>query len=107
VADFASGGHDLARNMLMQLLTDNKVALVGENLVRSVQAGKIEIEDKNWNIRYPEADFVVEAFGMRENREMADRFIGLIPDVYCVGDCAQVKNIMNANFTAYDRSCNI
>ncbi|MDR2771835.1 MAG: NAD(P)/FAD-dependent oxidoreductase [Clostridiales Family XIII bacterium] len=105
--DFASGGHDLARNMLMQLLADNKVELIGETLVRSVAGGKVEIEDKNWKIRYPEADFIVEAFGMKKNQAMIDRFFELIPDVYCVGDCAQVKNIMNANFTAYDRSCNI
>jgi hypothetical protein len=38
---------------------------------------------------------------------MIDRFFELIPDVYYVGDCLEVKNIMNANFTAYDRSCNI
>jgi hypothetical protein len=38
---------------------------------------------------------------------MADRFFERIPDVYYVGDCAEVKNIMNANFTAYDRCCNI
>ncbi|MDR2133168.1 MAG: NAD(P)/FAD-dependent oxidoreductase [Clostridiales Family XIII bacterium] len=107
IDDFASGGHDLARNMLMQLLSDNGVELIGEHLVRSIAGTKIEIEDKNWTIRALEADFIVEAFGMKKNQEMTDRFFELIPDVYYVGDCDQVKNIMNANFTAYDRSCNI
>jgi 2,4-dienoyl-CoA reductase-like NADH-dependent reductase (Old Yellow Enzyme family)/thioredoxin reductase len=105
--DFASGGHDLARNMLMQLLKDKGVTLIGENLVISVADGKVEIEDKNWKTRRLEADYIVEAFGMKPNADTADRFFELIPDVYYVGDCAQVKNIMNANFTAYDRSCNI
>jgi pyruvate/2-oxoglutarate dehydrogenase complex dihydrolipoamide dehydrogenase (E3) component len=105
--DFASGGHDLARNMLMQLLADNGVALIGENLVRSIADGRVEVEDKNWKMRYLEADCIVEAFGMKRNAEMVERFFELIPDVYYVGDCAEVKNIMNANFTAYDRSCNI
>jgi 2-enoate reductase len=104
---FASGGHDLSRNMLMQLLDDNGAVLIGENLVRSVADGKVEIEDKNWKTHYLEADYIVEAFGMKKNAAMASRFFELIPDVYYVGDCAQVKNIMNATFTAYDRSCNI
>jgi 2-enoate reductase len=122
VEEFAQGGHDLARSMLLFMLKNNrldimkerdpelkegKVELIGSSLVRSVENGQVVIEDKNWKLRTIEADYVVEAFGMKKNQEMVDRFFELIPDVYSVGDCAEVKNIMNANFTAYDRASNI
>jgi NADPH-dependent 2,4-dienoyl-CoA reductase/sulfur reductase-like enzyme len=107
VDDFASGGHDLARNMLMQLLEDNKVELIPNSVVREIQDGKVVTEGKDWKYRELEAEYVVDAFGRVKNQEVADRFFELIPDVYYVGDCYQVKNIMNANFTAYDRAINI
>jgi NADPH-dependent 2,4-dienoyl-CoA reductase/sulfur reductase-like enzyme len=105
--DFASGGHDLARNMLMQLLEDNNVELIPNSVVREIQDGKVVVEGKDWKYRELEAKYVVDAFGRVKNQEVADRFFELIPDVYYVGDCYQVKNIMNANFTAYDRAINI
>ncbi|MDR2610065.1 MAG: NAD(P)/FAD-dependent oxidoreductase [Clostridiales Family XIII bacterium] len=121
--DFALGGHDLSRRMLLFMLKNNrfdlmkerdpdmveggKASLIGSSLVRSVSGGKVVIEDKNWKTQTIEADYIVEAFGMKKNQEMADRFFELIPDVYYVGDCYEVKHIMNANFTAYDRASNI
>ena len=50
---------------------------------------------------------MVDAFGRKPNATMAQRFFELIPDVYYVGDCGQVRNIMYANLTAYDTCCNI
>jgi hypothetical protein len=35
------------------------------------------------------------------------QFEEVIPDVYFIGDCYEVKNIMNANLTAYDVCSNI
>jgi 2-enoate reductase len=106
-SDFASGAHDLTRNMLMYLLKEHNVLLIGEHLVRSIGDGEVELEDKHWRYTTLAADAVVEAFGQKSNQAMAQRFFELIPDVYYVGDCLEVKNIMHANFTAYDRACNI
>jgi pyruvate/2-oxoglutarate dehydrogenase complex dihydrolipoamide dehydrogenase (E3) component len=104
---FASGAHDLTRNMLLYLLKERGVTLLGERLVRRVGERSVEIEDKGWKYAALDADFVVEAFGQKKNQPMLDRFFELIPDVYYIGDCLEVKNIMHANFSAYDRSCNI
>ena len=107
VSDFANGVHDITRNMILYLFEEHNIKLVGESIVRSINENGVEIEGKNWQYKTLEADYVVEAFGMKPNVEMRDRFFELIPDVYYVGDCENAKNIMNANFTAYDRACNI
>jgi NADPH-dependent 2,4-dienoyl-CoA reductase/sulfur reductase-like enzyme len=104
---FASGAHDLVVKMLMHLLAENNVTLIGESIVRSVGEKSVEIEGKDWRYRTLDADYIVEAFGMKKNQSMLDRFFELTPDVYYIGDCLEVKNIMHASFTAYDRSCNI
>lgn len=80
---------------------------MGSHIVRSISDRGVEVEDRDWQYQTLEADFVVDAFGRKPNRAMADRFFELIPDVYYVGDCEQVRNILYANLTAYDRSCNI
>jgi 2,4-dienoyl-CoA reductase-like NADH-dependent reductase (Old Yellow Enzyme family)/thioredoxin reductase len=107
VADFGKDIHPLTLNMLLALLREHNVQLIGEHLIRKITAAGVEIEGKDWQTRTLEADYVVDALGMQKNQEMVDRFFELIPDVYYVGDCAEVKNIMHANFTAYDRCCNI
>ncbi|MDR2502479.1 MAG: FAD-dependent oxidoreductase [Oscillospiraceae bacterium] len=107
VADFANGAHDLTRNMLLHLLRENGVELIGEHIVRSIGDGRVAVEGRDWKFKALDADVVVEAFGMTSNAEMRDQFFELIPDVYYVGDCAEPKNILRANFTAYDRALNI
>ncbi len=107
VERFASGCSDITRAMLMYLLEEHGVTLLGDHIVRSVSDEGVTLEDRNWRYQTLPADYVVTAFGMRPNRAAADRFFELIPDVYFVGDCDQVRNIMYANLTAYDRSCNI
>ncbi|MDR2356987.1 MAG: FAD-dependent oxidoreductase [Oscillospiraceae bacterium] len=105
-ADFASGAHDLTRNMLLYLLDEIGAVRIGGSIVREIGA-RVKIEGRDWSYTELDADYVVDAFGMVKNTAMADRFFELIPDVYRVGDCLDVKNIMYANFTAYDRCCNI
>jgi len=107
IDDFAIGAHELTRSMLMSLLTDNGVNLISESLVRSIGENTVEIEDKSWKYMTLEADYIIDAFGMKKNLSVVDAFRELIPDVYYVGDCLEVKNILHASFTAYDRCCNI
>jgi 2,4-dienoyl-CoA reductase-like NADH-dependent reductase (Old Yellow Enzyme family)/thioredoxin reductase len=107
VCDFATGTHYMTRNFLMHLLAENGVELIDNSIVRNIKDHKVEIEGKDWRYKSLEADYVVEAFGMKKNSEVAEQFFELIPDVYFIGDCAEVKSITNANFTAYDRCSNI
>lgn len=103
---FAIGAHDLTRSALLAQLREYNVELIGEHLVRSITDSGVEVEAKDWSYRTLEADYVVEAFGMKSNADK-DRFFELIPDVYYIGDALKVDNIMHANFTAYDKACNV
>jgi 2,4-dienoyl-CoA reductase-like NADH-dependent reductase (Old Yellow Enzyme family)/thioredoxin reductase len=105
--DFAGGVHRITRSMIFYMLEKYGVKLMGGNIVREINEKGVIIEDRNWRFATLGADYIVDAFGMKRNRETADRFFELIPDVYYVGDCAEVKNILHANLTAYDRCCNI
>jgi pyruvate/2-oxoglutarate dehydrogenase complex dihydrolipoamide dehydrogenase (E3) component len=107
VTAFASGMAELTRKMLFFLLKEKSVNLVGEHLVRSIEENSVLIEDKNWKSRSIRADYVVEAFGMKNDKSLTESFTGLIPEVYVVGDAFEVRNIKYANLTAYDYSCNI
>ena len=107
VERFASGCSEITRTMLMHLLEQHGVRLIGEHLVREITADGVKAEGKDWSYLQLPADHVVDAFGRKPNATMAQRFFELIPDVYYVGDCGQVRNIMYANLTAYDTCCNI
>ena len=105
--EFAADVHDLTRNMIYYLFDEYKIKRVAEHIVRAVSDAGVEVEGKDWQYKTLEADYVVEALGMKPNAKMRIRFFELIPDVYYVGDCDVVKNIMRANHMAYDRACNI
>ena len=105
-SEFATGAHMHVRNVLLHLLETHNVKLIGDHLVRSISGSGVELEDKAWNYKTLEADYIVEAFGMKPDSEMANRFFELIPDVNFIGDCYEAKNIMYASYSAYDQSCN-
>jgi 2-enoate reductase len=107
VSEFASDVMDLTRKNLFHLLKEYKVKLVGERLVRSIDDQGVVVEGKDWKYETLEADYVVEALGMKSNNALAEKLKDLLPDVYVVGDAYEVKNIKRANLTAYDYSCNI
>jgi len=107
VSEFASDMMDLTRKNLFHLLNEYKVKLLGERLVRSINDQGVVVERKDWEYETLEADYVVEALGMKSNNELAEKFKELLPDVYVVGDADEVKNIKRANLTAYDYCCNI
>ena len=107
VSDFAPGLSRMTGKNLLFLLEEHKVRLVGSSIVRSIDGDSVTIEDRNWKMSRLEADYVVNALGMKSNTEIVEQFRELIPDVYVVGDCSEVKDIKCANLTAYDYCCNI
>ncbi len=104
---FAPGMAMITRNMLLMLLNEHNVKLVGDHLVRSIEADGVHAEGKDWKMEVFEADYVVDAFGMRSNKDVAEQFADLVPETYIVGDCDLVKNLDRANHTAYYAACNI
>ncbi len=104
---FAAGISALTRLMLLKLMKEHRVKMMGDHLVRSIDKDGVHIEGKDWNYSTLEADYIVEALGMKSNKTLADSFVELMPDVYVVGDASEAKNIKQANRTAYDCCCNI
>lgn len=106
-SDFAPGMAHITRYQLLVLLEENNVKLVGDHLVRFIDKDGVHADGKNWSQDLYEADYIVDAFGMRSNTEMADQFKELVPETYVVGDADFVKNLDSANHAAYYAACNI
>jgi 2,4-dienoyl-CoA reductase-like NADH-dependent reductase (Old Yellow Enzyme family)/thioredoxin reductase len=104
---FASGMSELTRGMLLMLLQENKVKKIGDHIVRSIDKDGVHIEGRDWTYQTLEADYIVDAMGMKSNSALADRFVELLPDVFVVGDAYEVKNIKQANLSTYNVCWNI
>lgn len=102
VAEFARDHSPAPRGMLLERLEEYGVKLVGDSRVTGFTDTGVEIEDKNWRHRVLPADSIVTAFGMKKNDRLVCELRSLLPDVYVVGDCNEVKNIMNANQSAFN-----
>jgi pyruvate/2-oxoglutarate dehydrogenase complex dihydrolipoamide dehydrogenase (E3) component len=105
--DFASGAQFITRAMLLMLMEQNHVKKIGDHLVRAIDRDGVHLEGRDWKYKTLEADFIVDALGMRSDKSVADAYVDLIPDVYVVGDAYQVGNIKAANLSAYNAAANI
>jgi hypothetical protein len=104
---FATGMARITRRNLLFLLNEYGVTQFGSHIIRSITKGSVTAETGDWQLKTIEADYVVDALGMRSDAAQVAGFRRLIPETYAVGDCNEVKNIKNANLTAYDCCCNI
>lgn len=98
---FAMDAPPPVRLMLLPLLEKYDVKYVGDSKVLAFSEEGVEEEDRSWRHRILKADSIVTAFGMKRDDELYLRFRELLPEVYAVGDCGAVGNIMNANQTAF------
>jgi thioredoxin reductase len=86
----------------MMLLKKHNVRLVGDSNVREITDEGVVVMDRNWKCTTFPADTVVTAFGMRSNNDDFEDLLYLCPDTYVIGDAGDgVKNIPNANYTAF------
>lgn len=100
--DFAKEIVHYTRDMLMMLLKKHNVRLVGDSNVREITDEGVVVMDRNWKCTTFPADTVVTAFGMRSNNDDFEDLLYLCPDTYVIGDAGDgVKNIPNANYTAF------
>ena len=64
------------------------------------------VEGKDWKYQTFEADYIVNALGMKNDQTLCTELRKLLPDVFSVGDAFEVKNIFEANHTAFDQAMN-
>lgn len=100
-AQFAKDAAPSTYTMLHALLKRNNVKLVGDSKVLSISDKGVEVIDRGLGHRFLEADTVVNALGMRSNTEVVERFAGLIPEVYVIGDAAAVGNMRHSTASAF------
>lgn len=98
--NFAAGMIHITRGMLTALLEEHHVRILDEHNVERIDDGGVHVEDRSWNKRVLEADYVVNAMGLRP--VSAEAFRMLIPEVYVVGDCAGIGTIKKANHSGFD-----
>lgn len=101
VQAFAKDAAPAPYTMLHALLKENNVKLIGDSKVLSISDKGVEIIDRDLRHQFLEADTVVNALGMRANKEIVDRFAGLIPEVYVIGDAAGGGNMRHATASAF------
>ena len=102
---FAQGLHPITYQMLVFLLDEHNIKKVPNHIIRSIDENGVVAEGMDWKTETFEADYVVNAFGMKSNPDSLEPFLKLMPDVYVIGDAGEVKNIKNANRTAYNICC--
>ena len=98
--EFAAGMIHITRGMLTALLEEHHVRILDEHNVESIDREGVHVEGKSWNKQVLEADYVVDAMGLKP--VSAERFRELIPEVYVVGDSAGIGTIKKANHSGFD-----
>ena len=98
--EFANTVTHITRGMLLFELDKYGVKRYGNNDLRFIDDDGVHIMDRNWKETVLEADYVVNALGLKSVHDEAWR--ELVPEVYYVGDAYQIGTIYTANHRALD-----
>lgn len=79
-----------------------------ETLTRctEIKPGSVTVEGQN-GVKNITADTVVLALGSKACDELAERFYGIAPDFWIVGDATVAKNVRQAIRTGFDATCRL
>jgi 2,4-dienoyl-CoA reductase-like NADH-dependent reductase (Old Yellow Enzyme family)/thioredoxin reductase len=67
-----------------------------------ISRGRLICKDNQGQIHELETDTIVSATGLVERSGLAEKFRGLAPEVYTVGDCVKASNISQAMHSAWE-----
>ena len=98
--EFANTITHITRGMLLFELDRLGVKRYGDNDLRFIDDDGVHIMDRNWKETVLEADYVVNALGVKSVHD--DAWCELVPEVYYVGDAYQIGTIYSANHRALD-----
>ena len=77
--------------------------MIGDVCLCEISEKGISIEDRNWRPVFIEADTVILSTGFKPDKEMMDRFKGILPgDTYIAGDCIRPGTVTTANHSAFN-----
>ena len=103
VEQFGKGMAEISLWMMQsKFIPESDIKLVGDCKVVAISEKGVEVEDRNWNHRFLEADTVVAAFGLKSNTAYIEELKRTIPEVYVIGDADHVEDMASANHMAYN-----
>jgi 2-enoate reductase len=88
--------------MTMDLLTRWDVEVMTDSRIEEITPDGVRIVRAESTQACIETDSVVLAAGMAANRTLAERISVDVERMYCIGDCRQPRNVMNAVWDAYE-----
>ena len=77
-------------------LRESGVELVFEHQLDSVTESGVVLMDKRWRRKAVAADTVILSLGFSPNNALSTEFEGISPNLYRIGDCERVANVMKA-----------
>lgn len=77
-------------------LMESGVEFIFEHQLESITKSGAVLMDKRWNRKAIDADTVILSLGFSSNRLIASEFEGIAPDLFTIGDCKKVANVMQA-----------
>jgi len=90
------GTEDLCKEALMERLEKVGVEIhLGWRLEAIMDKGVV-CTDKKWQRHEVETDTVVLATGLGARKELVEKFEGLAPEAYVIGDCVEARKIYHA-----------
>ncbi|MFC1995777.1 FAD-dependent oxidoreductase [Chloroflexota bacterium] len=81
---------------LLELLAQNSVTTRVNSMLHEVRDNEAILIDKNQKKEAVKADTIVLAVGYEVDRPLATALEGHIKELYSIGDCAEVRNILGA-----------
>jgi len=90
-------GHELLnKTVLKERLQATGVTIHTGWILREIRDRGVVCEDKNWQMQKIPADTVAMCTGLEARKDVVEKFRGLAPEVYAIGDCAEARRIYNA-----------
>jgi NADPH-dependent 2,4-dienoyl-CoA reductase/sulfur reductase-like enzyme len=87
---------------LVDLVEQNNIKVITEVKLEEILKKAVLITDRQWNKAEIECDTVVLATGYESLFQVAGQFMGLVPDVFFVGDCSSPSNLKAAIHDAFN-----
>lgn len=101
MADVVTGVFKANRDMLLDLLSENKVEIIMNTRPIEITAEGLVLIDTEFRRRVINCDTVALAVGLEPERKLYDDLVGRIPELYSIGDCYEPRKIHHAIWDAY------
>jgi 2,4-dienoyl-CoA reductase (NADPH2) len=86
----------MARWPLMRRLKSREVRIETSVKVKEITDRGVRYADRDGTVEFFEANSIILAVGLRPNNELAERLQGKVVELHSIGDCVEVRQILEA-----------